>query len=120
VSADNILIIFEHKGKVRVHDFNFSDISSHPSWDFPLTEAKIADLTQYICASRFDHEIHKCETFEQAEGFCKRHMRANVVEYDYTSLRVKVDVDVADGAVRKASKDRKRKLQLAKAARATR
>lgn len=117
MSADNILIALQHEGKVRVHDFNFSDISCHPAWEFPLTESKIEELSDYVRSNKFNREIHKCDTFEQAEGFCKRHMRTNVVEYDYTLLRVEVEIADASQSARKSSKEKKRRRQIAKSAR---
>jgi hypothetical protein len=85
MSADNILIITQHQGKVRVYDVNFSDISSHSAWGFPVTSEKSEELTKYIVASDYD-EIHKCDTVSQAEGFCTRYQRTNVVEYDHSSI----------------------------------
>ncbi len=86
MSADNILIILQHKGKVRVHDVNFSDISSHEDWNFPVTLEKSKRLTDYILNSKYYFEVHKCNTVDQAIGFCKRYARGHIVEYGHTSI----------------------------------
>lgn len=94
MSADNILIILQHDDKIRVYDVNFSDISSHQSktdpdttsWDFPMTAENSEDLTNYIVNESHYREIHKCNTVGEAEGFCKRYERSNLVEYGYGSI----------------------------------
>lgn len=86
MSADNILVIFQHRGKIRVHDVNFSDISSHADWNFPMTLEKSKRLTDYILNSKYYFEVHKCNTVDQAIGFCKRYAREQIVEYGHTSI----------------------------------
>lgn len=88
MSADNILIILHHRGKVRVHDVNFSDISSHEDWGFPVTPEKSHRLASYILGVPHYVELHKCDTVAQAEGFCRRYMRTPnvIVEYDFGSI----------------------------------
>ena len=110
MSADNILIILEHEGKVRVHDVNFSDISSHDLWYSPLTPEQTAGLTKYVLDSQY-HDVHQCDTVDQAIGFCNRYMRSNVVEYDYTCL-IKVDEERKQVDRKKVREQKKNKAKL--------
>ncbi len=88
MSADNILVILHNKNKIRVYDVNFSDISSHDDWNFPMTPEKSKRLTDYIVSKPYYYEVHKCNTVLQAKGFCNRYARQHLVEYDSTSIVV--------------------------------
>lgn len=89
MSSDNILIILHNRGKVRVYDVNFSQISSFPEWDFPMTRENSEVIKNHIVNSKYELEIHKCETESQAEGFCARYEREQIVEYGFSSIIAK-------------------------------
>lgn len=88
MSADNILIIAEVNDKIRVYDVNFSDISSQDAWVYGnMTPADTDALVKFILDNPYyKRELHKCNTVSQAEGFCNRYQRENIVEYGYTSI----------------------------------
>lgn len=94
VSADNILIILQARDKVRVYDVNFSWISGFEEWSFPITESAGEFLTKLIVDSPHEIEVHKCETVNQAEGFCIRYQRENLVEYGFSSIVPKEQAEV--------------------------
>jgi hypothetical protein len=91
MSADNILLIVEHMGKVRVFDVNFSDISSHDAWEYPLTIARYEALRDYIVANQHNWEVWSGKAAEAAENACRRHMRSSIVEYGFTNLITRFD-----------------------------
>lgn len=107
MSADNVLIILQHEEKVRVYDVNFSWISGFEEWSFPMDQEKSQFFTNLIVKSPHEYEVHKCETENQAIGFCKRYIRENLVEYDYCSI---IPEQVA-GEIQKA-KIKKKKAKL--------
>lgn len=98
MSADNILTIIEHDGKIRVFDINFSDISSHDDWCIGTDEAK-ASISSYIVKNYSKYQVWESDTLpaegtkgrkkwatqamQRAEGFCKTYCRNNIVEYDW-------------------------------------
>ena len=91
MSADNILIILEHKGKVRVFDVNFSGISSHESWSFPLTVAKYEALRDEIVKHDYNWEIWSSKSESQAEQACRNHQRNHIVEYGFQNIITRFD-----------------------------
>ena len=91
MSADNILLIVEHKGKVRVYDVNFSDISSHEAWEFPLNVARYEALRDYIVGKDYNWEVWSGNSEKAAENACRAQMRSRIVEYDFTNLITRFD-----------------------------
>lgn len=104
MSADNILVILHHRGKVRVFDVNFSGISSRDEWNFPITREASQTLTAAIVNNPYEREVHSCDTEAQAEGFCSRFQRENVVEYGFSSIIPKPSADEILTAKRKKKK----------------
>jgi hypothetical protein len=91
MSADNILLIVEHKGKIRVYDVNFSGISSHEAWDFPLTVARYEALRDSIVNASYNLEVWSGKSEAAAINACRKEARKRIVEYGHTNLITRFD-----------------------------
>lgn len=108
MSADNILVILHNRGKVRVYDVNFSHISSFDEWTFPMTRENSAVIKNHIVNSKYERELHTCDTIGQAEGFCTRYQREEIVEYGFCSIEPQPTAD----EIQKAKIKKKKKAKI--------
>lgn len=89
MSADNILIILKKGDQFQVHDVNFSDISSHENWNFPITQEGCAKLTKYIYDNRYYSQVeYSGKSLIEAISFCEREARKRVIEYGHEVIVV--------------------------------
>jgi hypothetical protein len=67
-----------------VYEANFSDLSSHDSWKFPMTREDelviLRFLQKYYGPPVWVGDVSK------AEGICRKRMRGRIVEYGFTNL----------------------------------
>lgn len=85
MSADNILLITHEENFFRLHDVNFSDISSHWAWKFPLTDPAKKVLREYLNKTP-RQRVGDFNTLKEAEIAVKKYIKNFICEYGYGGI----------------------------------